>query len=177
MKQIKMIFFTVLVLVLLYGCTGIAVMPAKIVYMYPVGENYAEPAANGAVAKVDNGILSLYLPTFTDDAIKPQRFEFTWSQKKQIWEERRGNAIIESVTKDRDQTLSSGKILHLKTNMIIVKFAKEPRYGALAGKMIWLTANVGPKEFKKITGIYIDRDASYQDIFNQPGDVTGVLRK
>ncbi|MFA6013274.1 MAG: hypothetical protein WC799_25010 [Desulfobacteraceae bacterium] len=177
MKRLKTIYFFVLIwIVIISGCKGIAVLPAKIVYMYPVGELYEQSAANGAVAKVDNGTLSLYLPMFNNNEQIPRRFEFYWENNKKIWEERRGDATIECILQDRDQSLPSGKTLHLTTNMILVKFPDKPRYGDLAGKMIWLTANVGPDEFKKIRGVYFKSNASYPDLFNQAGDVTDVLR-
>lgn len=170
--SIKYILPLTILLILVSGCGAIAIVPAKIVYMYPTGELYDIEAANGAVAKVDNGTMSLYLPMFSKGDAKPKRFQFTWNASKKVWNERRGLATIETVSSATTQPLPSGKTLHLEPNMILVKFSDNPKNKDLSGKMLWLTANVGGDEISKIRGVYFKSDASFQELFDQPASVS-----
>ncbi len=159
----------ILIAVWLVGCSGTAILPAKVTYTYPLGgpSGYESPAGTGAVAYLDNGTLELYLPLFKPGQLKPERFVFrNTDEVGAFWAERKDPEFKARMILQTEQIKSPGGsiLAQLNEGMILFNFPAKSAYGDLAGKQIWLTSTVGPEEVYRVRGIYLKSKASFADL-------------
>ncbi|WP_447975192.1 hypothetical protein [Nitrospira sp. Kam-Ns4a] len=159
----------VLLSVWLAGCSGTAIIPAKVTYTYPLAgpSGYESPAGTGAVAYLDNGTLELYLPLFAPGQIKPQRFVFQpTSPTGLLWAERKDPDLQARIIQQPEEaTSATGTVLaHLNEGMLLIAFPAKPQYRDLAGKQLWLTSTAGPDEVFHLRGLYWKSKAAVGDL-------------
>lgn len=159
----------VCVAVLLVGCSGVAILPAKITYTYPLLDDLQcyQPAGRGAVAVQDNGTLRLVLPEFSKTQRVPKQIVFdTVTQDGVIWTQSKDDPDLKTrfMLAPEPATCTNGRSFNLPAGLLLVEFPPKPElYGELAGKQIWLTSTAGAGEIFVLRGIYYKSDATLVD--------------
>lgn len=151
------------------GCSGTAILPAKVTYTYPLLDpsGSESPAGAGAVAVLDKGTLELYLPLFARGQAKPRRFVFrSLDRSGVLWAERRDPDLVARMILGPETLRSqSGEALaNLNEGMLLVTFPLKSAYGDLAGKRLWLTSTAGPEEIFVVRGVYWKSKAAVGDL-------------
>jgi hypothetical protein len=159
----------ILIAVWLAGCSGTAILPAKVTYTYPLSgpSGYESTAATGAVAYLDNGTLELFLPLFSPGQLQPKRFVFQNTDGQGIlWAERRDPDLkARMIVRPEEVRSASGEVLaQLNEGMLLVTLPPKAHYGGLAGKQLWLTSTAGPDEIFVVRGVYWKSKATFPDL-------------
>ena len=154
---------------ILAGCTGTAILPAKITYTYPLADALAcyQPAAMGAVAKQDNGTLRLYLPFFSKGQLRPKTIVFLSKDPEGVlWTSEADSSLKARFLREpltEDCVGVAGNITDLQPGMLVVEFPQNLDYHDLAGKRIWLSATIGEGELFVVRGVYWKSTADFAD--------------
>ena len=159
----------VIIAVWLAGCSGTAILPAKVTYTYPLSgsSGYESTAGTGAVAYLDNGTLELFLPLFAPGQPQPKRFVFPSIDRAGIlWAERRDPDLkARMIVKPEQVRSAAGDVLaQLNEGMLLVTFPSKAQYADLAGKQLWLTSTAGPDEIFVVRGVYWKFKATFPDL-------------